>query len=53
MLLRMWCRPAATAPIGPLAWELPCAVGVALKSKKRKKEIGRKLLKAISLFLVN
>ena len=26
-------RPVATAPIWPLAWELPCAAGVALKSQ--------------------
>ena len=26
---------AATAPIRPLAWELPCALGVALKRKKK------------------
>ena len=31
VLLWMWCRPVATAPIRPLAWELPCATGVALK----------------------
>ena len=36
-LLWLWCRPAGTAPIQPLAWELPYAAGVALKSKKRKK----------------
>ena len=29
-----WFRPAATAPIQPLAWELPYAAGAALKSKK-------------------
>ena len=33
----LWCRPAAVAPIGPLAQEPPYAVGAALKSKKRKK----------------
>ena len=33
-LLWLWCRPAATAPIGPLAWEPPCAVGSALKRQK-------------------
>ena len=33
---RLWCRPAAIAPIGPLAWELPHAMGAALKSKKIK-----------------
>ena len=37
MLLWLWCRLAATAPIGPLAWEPLCAAGVALK-KERKKE---------------
>ena len=32
-------RPAAATPIQPLAWELPCVEGVALKrSKKKKKE---------------
>ena len=35
----LWCRPAAVAPIQPLAWELPYAVGVALKRKKKKKKI--------------
>ena len=34
----LWSRLAAIAPIGPLAWEPPCAAGVALKSKKQKKE---------------
>ena len=28
-LLWIWCRPAATAPIRPLAWESPYAVGAA------------------------
>ena len=35
-LLWLWCRPAAVAPIQPLAWEPPQAVGVALKSKQKK-----------------
>ena len=30
-------RLAAVDPSGPLAWELPYAMGVALKSKKKKK----------------
>ena len=30
-------RPAATALIPPLAWELPHATGAALKSKKQNK----------------
>ena len=29
------CRPAALAPIGPLAWEPPYAMGAALKKKKK------------------
>jgi len=37
-LLWMWRRPAAVAPIRPLAWEPPYAVDTALKSKKKKKE---------------
>ena len=36
--LRMWHRPAAAAPIQPLAWVLPCAAAAALKSKKKKKK---------------
>ena len=39
MLLCLWCRPAATAPIRPLAWEPPYAVGAAQEiAKKRKKK---------------
>ena len=34
-LLWLWCRLAAVAPTGALAWELPYALGVALKSKKQ------------------
>ena len=34
-LLWLWCRPAALAPIQPLAWELPYAMSVALKRKKK------------------
>ena len=33
-LLWLWCRPAAAAPIRPLAWELPYAVGVPPPKKK-------------------
>ena len=42
-LLWLWCRPAAVAPIRPLAWEPPCDAGAALKgTKKEKKKKGRK-----------
>ena len=34
MLLWLWRRPAA--PVGPLAWELPYAIRLALESKKKK-----------------
>ena len=43
-LLWLWCRPVATAPIRPLAWEPPYATGAALakaedpKKKKKKKK---------------
>ena len=43
-LLWWWCRPEAAAPIRPLIWEPPYAVGVALKRqkiKKKEKEIER------------
>ena len=42
MLLWLWCRSAATALIRPLAWELPYAVGVALKKQKTKKKKKKK-----------
>ena len=35
-LLWLWCRPAATAPIGPLAWDPPHAACAALKRQKKK-----------------
>ena len=38
VLLWLWCRRAAVALIRPLAWELPHAVGVALKKKKKEEE---------------
>ena len=34
-LLWLWYRPAAAAPIQPLAWELACAADAALKKKKK------------------
>ena len=36
-LLWLWRRLAAIVPIQPLAWELPYAVGVALKKGKEEK----------------
>ena len=37
-LLWLWCRPTATAPIRPLAWEPPYAASAALKRPKKEKE---------------
>ena len=45
MLLWLWHRPAATALIQPLTWELPCAAGVALKRKKKKLKIKNNKIK--------
>jgi len=36
-LLWLWRRPETTAPIGPLGWEPPYAIGVALEKTKRQK----------------
>ena len=35
-LLWLWHRPVATALIRPLAWEPPCAEGVAQEMEKKK-----------------
>jgi len=41
-LLWLWRRPAAVAPIGPLAWEAPNAAGAALKSKTKQNKTRQK-----------
>ena len=41
-LLWLWHRPAATAPIRPLAWEHPYVTGVALEKAKRRKKKRKK-----------
>ena len=38
VLLWLWGRLAAVAPIWPLGWEPPYAAGVALKRQKKKKK---------------
>ena len=35
VLLWLWCRLAATAPVRSLAQEPPCAMGAALKKDKK------------------
>ena len=37
-LLWLWCRPVATAPIQPLAWEPTYTMGAALKKGPKKKK---------------
>ena len=44
VLLGLWCRLAAAAPIHFLAWEPPCASSVALKSEKKKKKLSEALV---------
>ena len=38
-LLWLWRRPAATAQIGPLAWEPPHASGAALKRQQQQQKL--------------
>ena len=37
-VLWLWCRPAATALIRPLAWEPPYAAGAALENKQQQQQ---------------
>ena len=46
-LLWLWRRPAATAPIPPLAWEPLCAAELAKRQKKKRKK-ERKLIQLAS-----
>jgi len=41
-LLWLWCRPVATAPIRPLAWEPPYGTGAVLEKAKRQEKKERK-----------
>ena len=47
LLLCLWCRSAAAAPIPSSAWELPCAPPAALKSKEAKNKTPPKKSKMI------
>ena len=42
-LLWLWHMLAAAALIQPLAWEIPCGAGVALKSKTNKQTDKKKI----------
>ena len=51
-LLWLWCRLAAVAPIGSLAWEPPYAASVALKGQKTKTNKQKISLKTELFYLV-
>jgi len=48
----LWCKQGATAPIRPLAWEPPCAVGVALEKAKDKNQQTNKQKKTDTIKLL-
>ena len=48
VLLWLWRRTAATALIGPLAWESPCAVGTALK-RQTNKQTNKKYIYSVTI----
>ena len=51
-LLWLWCRPAATAPIRPLAWEPPYAVeSCPRKGKKKKVSQPNQYNQSLTMFL--
>ena len=58
-LLCLWCKPEATAPIRPLAWESPYAAEAAVEMAKRPQKKknhtmwGRKLRKYRFFFYCN
>ena len=51
-LLCLWLRLTGAAPIWPLAWKLPYAAGVALKSKTTTKTKNQKTFSAYSWWVV-
>ena len=51
LLLWLWPRPAATAPIQPLVWELPYTLGEALKRQKKKKKTTTRMAETCELVI--
>ena len=51
--LQMWHRLAAVAPLRPLAWEPPHAVGAALKKANKTKQNKKTINKICNEFLHN
>ena len=50
--LWVWCRPVATGPIEPLAWEHPYATDVTLKKQKKRKKKETNFIASRFVFLV-
>ena len=50
-LLWLWCRPAATTMIGPLAWDSPYAAVAALKNKDKRQK--KKFLNKYTLTVIS
>ena len=48
-LLWLWYRPAAIAPIRPLAWDPPYATGVALEKQNKTKKSGSSCCGTLSM----
>ena len=46
-LLCLWHRLAAIAPIPPLAWDSPYAMGAALKRQTNKKNCSKNFVEAL------
>ena len=44
----LYCRSPATAPVRPLAWDLPYAVGIALKKKKKDPPPKKKIIRTVA-----
>ena len=44
MVLWLWCRLVAAAPLRPLAWEPPYAAGVAQEMAKKQNNNNKKLI---------
>ena len=53
LLLWLWRRLAAVAPIRPLAWEHPYAMGAALKKAKRPKKKKKDINDLLRYHLIN
>ena len=49
----LWCRPAAIAPIGPLAWEPPYAKKKKKKRKRKKVTPSLRITTALNFFYIN